>query len=562
MAAESEKKKKKLSGILKKINYKKCIKYVIILGVIIFAVIKIKGMMQGAQNMYTPQIETAKVSRSDVSMILSGKGTVEPLDQYKVNALVKGEILKAPFEEGQEVKKGDLLYQISTKDVENSIKAAKLSVRRAQKNYTDVKDNLNDLSMTSKESGYIKKLYVKKGDKIQAGTTIADVYDNDTMYIDVPFNSSDVKSSWVGEKAVVYMDGSMEQVNGKITEVSNIEETLSGNMIVRKVTIKVNNPGGIATGSMGTASVGSVDCNSDGTFRPATEKSLIADGSGEIAELYIKEGMKIGEGAKVLTFSKKDIVSQIENNDIAIEEAKLSLENQTNQLENYSINAPISGQVITKNKKQGDTIDMSAATDNTLVIIFDLSALTFKMNVDELDIKNITVGQEVKITADALPGSEFTGVVDKISLNSINNNGVTVYPVTIRIDEKGGLLPGMNVTGKIVTKQVKNALVIPVNAVQRNNVVYIKDAAAAVADDKKAEEEEKKNDMQTAMMYGTIGSGGVPEGFKEVKVTTGVSDEINIEILDGLKEGDEVYVPATEMSGDSMMATMETETVE
>lgn len=546
MGVEKEKKKIKIPGFLKKINYKKCIKYAIILGILVFIGFKVKGMFKDVQQMVTPTIETAIVTKGDLGMVLSGKGAVEPLDQYKVNALVKGEILKAPFEEGQEVKKGDLLYQISTKDVENSIKAAKLSVQKAEKGYLDVKDNLNDLSMQSRETGYVKKLYIRAGDKIQAGATIADIYDNDTMYIDVPFNSADVSTGWVGSSAVVYMDGSMEALSGTVTEVSNFEETLPGNMLVRNVTIRVRNPGGIATGVSATAAVGNIDCNSNGTFRPATEKSLIADASGEIDKLYLKEDGRVSEGETILTFSKKDIQSQLENSDIVVKEAKLSLENQTNQLDNYSITAPISGQVITKNKKQGDTIDMSATTDGTLVIIYDLSALTFKMNVDELDIKNVALGQKVKITADALPGAEFLGKVDKISLNSTNTNGVTLYPVTIRIDKKGDLLPGMNVTGKIITKSVKGVLTVPVGAVQRNNVVYVKDPTY-----KPEEKEKTKEEKANEMMWGPS-SGGAPEGFKEAKVTTGVSDGMNIEIISGLKEGDEVYAPAAGMSGGSM----------
>ncbi len=64
----------------------------------------------------------------------------------------------------------------------------------------------------------------------------------------------------------------------------------------------------------------------------------------------------------------------------------------------------------------------------TLAIISDLSALTFDMNIDELDISKVKVGQRVRITVDALPGQEFSGYIDKININGTTTGGATSYP--------------------------------------------------------------------------------------------------------------------------------------
>jgi HlyD family secretion protein len=64
-----------------------------------------------------------------------------------------------------------------------------------------------------------------------------------------------------------------------------------------------------------------------------------------------------------------------------------------------------------------------------------------QLNVDELDIAKVQVGQTETITADAAGGKTYTGIVTKVNINGTTNNGVTAYPVTIRIDETEGLLP-------------------------------------------------------------------------------------------------------------------------
>ncbi len=533
----SVKPKRKIN--LKNIKWKKVIKYTVILLIIAVIAGKVMELLKPAGNQAQMSVQTAAVTKGNVESMLSGKGTIEPLDKYEVNALVKGEVLEAPFEEGDRVSKGDLLYQISTKDVENSIESANLSVEKAKRNYDDSMIKLGDLEQTAKISGYVKKLYVKAGDNIQAGSNIADIYNSDYMYLEVPFLSALVKDSLIGKQATITMDTTLEQLKGKVTAVSDMEETIAGNIATRKVTIKVKNPGGIAAGALALASIGTEQCAANGTFRAGVEQTITAEGSGKISTLKLAEGRYMESGSTIYTLASKDMNNAIEDSKLSLKEAELALKNQKNQLENYSIQSPISGQVILKNKKKGDTIDPGTdSSKGALAIVYDLSAMTFRMNIDELQIRNISVGQLVRITADALPGEEIEGRVEKIGLNSTTNNGVTTYPVTIRIDKTGNLLPGMNVTGKIITAKSDNVLMVPTGAVMRDNIVYVKTADK----DTKAEGTGHKDN-------GSVDSEGVPDGFKEVKVEVGISDGTYVEIKSGLKEGDEVYIPFVDTSG-------------
>ena len=148
---------------------------------------------------------------------------------------------------------------------------------------------------------------------------------------------------------------------------------------------------------------------------------------------------------------------------------------------------------------------------------------------DELDVDKIELNQKVDITADALPNNRFEGYVNNININGTSTNGVTTYPVEIVVNNPDGLLPGMNVNAEIVIAEKENVLTVPVSAVMRGNTVYVKGVKTEKTDGKSA---------------GKAAFNPAPDGFGAVKVTTGISDDNNIEITSGLKEGDVVYVRA------------------
>lgn len=485
---------------------------------------KANDMMEGMYQTQTPDMQ-------DLQVELTGTGTIEPNDQYSITPMVQGEIIEAAFEEGDIVEKGQVLYQFSTENVEDSIKSAQLGVEQAKQNYNDAVDSKqqtkDNLSLISDQEGYVKKLYVSAGQKITAGSKVADVYDNTTMSLEVPFNASDVKNSWLGNRANVYVEDEGERLRGTVTNVDPTTTTLAGNMVVRYVTIEVINPGGIAAGMSGSASIGSVDCNTAGTFSVKSEGTLIADGSGTIDSLKIKEGKYLNKGDTYLVLEDATVGDSVKSSQLSVESAENQLSSAKKSLDDYRVTAPISGTVITKNAKAGDNINATYA--NPLAVIYDLSKVKFRMKVDELDVLKIAVGQEVTVTADALPEVEMTGHITNISLEAITNGGVTEYPVTVEMDEVGSLLPGMNVSARIVLEEQKNALCIPVDALMRGNVVYVKNAP-----EQQTGEEELAD--------------GVPNGFHAVDVTVGISNDSEVQILSGLTETDEVYVPRTEIT--------------
>jgi len=465
-----------------------------------------------------PAYQVQAVQRRDLSVSVSGTGTLAPAASYQVKALVSGEILEAPFQVGDRIEKGDLLYRIDAKDAEAAVQQAELTVRQAQLSRDELEENLR---LTASASGVVQKVYVQKGDLLSPGSPVADILDTSTLYLTVPFQSAGAAELAPGQSAQVTLAGTMEALPAVVESVSSAELVGAGGALVRQVRLRLSNPGALTEGTSATASAGELACAGSGTLEAASRQTVTARASGEVTAVYAAAGSGVSAGSVLAELGGAQTRSALENADIALESAQLSLQRAQDALENYIVTSPISGTVIEKTFKEGDKID--SMDSGSLAVLFDLSAMELKLNVNELDIGKIREGQTVEIAADAVPGQTFRGTVERLSVNGTTANGFTTYPVTVRLEDYGELNPGMNVTTGIIVEEMKNVLSVPASAVQRGDTVLIPGEGALAGD-------------------GTTLAD--PSRTEERAVTLGGGDGEYVEIVSGLGEGDLVLVPA------------------
>lgn len=501
-----------------KINKKKIRNIAIILvgGLILFGCLKgfLPNNKSGTNEIYT--IES--VETRDIVKSLDGSGTLKPANSYTVMTLVEGDILSSNFEEGDKVEKDTVLYKIDSSDTAKNIEKVQISLNQAKRNYDNV---LKMQYVESPINGRIHHLNVNLNDDISQGEVIAVIRDSDTMTLEIPFLSDDAKTFSLGQEAIVTLDNTFETVLGTITKISGTDTVGLGNMITRNVTIDVKNAGGISNSQAATASVGNIYCAGSGTFKYKSEENVISTIAGTVIELNFKEGDKISKNDRILKLGGDSLENQIQNSKDSLRNAELSMEMTEDQLDNYTITSPINGTIVDKKYKIGDTVEAG----KQLCTIYDLDYLEMVLNVDELDISDISVGQPVKITADAIQDVEYEGIVTKVSVAGITTGGTTSYPVTIRIDKTDKLLPGMNANSEIIIDEVKEVLSIPNEAIERDDMVLI------TADSPSASNALKDKEA--------------PDGYVYVTVETGLSGEDYVEIRSGLNVGDKIaYIPA------------------
>ena len=487
--------------------------------VAVFAVVK-----KSSKKKSDGETATARVTRGSISRVLEGSGTLEAIDQYEVSALVSGDVTADFFEEGDMVSKDQVLYKIDASSIEKNIDKAQNALSQSKMSYSEAVEAYGDLTVSAPCKGVIKTLYIKNGDDIKTGDRVCDIVDSDTMTLEIKFLSSQAGGIYSGQAANIEMTGGGGSYMGTVKTVSSGSTVNSLGVPVTNVEISVTNPGAITTGDTATAVVGGTACAEPGTFKYSHEETVTAKASGKVRNLSLIEGDRVSAGRTILTIESSSVSNQVKKSALSVSDAELSLKGLQDDLDQYSISSPIAGKVIQKTVKAGDKV-ASQQGSTSMAVIADLSALTMTMNIDELDISSVKVGQDVEVTADALENQVFHGVVNKVSVIGTSQNGVTTYPVEVLLSdvENTDLIPGMNVSATIVLEKKDDVLLIPTTAVKRGNKVKM------------------------------LGSG------EEVEIETGIDDGTQVEVLSGLSEGDQVEIAdvPTKSVEDTMMHGMQ-----
>ena len=512
-----------------KTHKKRCIAVVAAAAVLVAVIVPRKSRSASADLAYTQE----KLGRRNIVNVYDGSGTINAADSYTVKSLVTGTVLTADFELGDTIQKGDVLYVIDSSDVEGDLESAQLSVSQAQRSYDDAADARN---VRTKIGGEVSSFAVAAGDAVQAGQTVATVRDTSVMLLAVDFPAAEAQSFAVGQAAQVMPDTTFEVLNGTIRSVSGADPSGDASLMTCTVTIAVPNAGSLTTAQAAVAQVNGVSSLNSAHFAYQREETVVAAASGTVSELCVREGSTVRQDDVLLRITGKDLDKQAQNAADNLRSAELRMSSAERNISHYTIDAPISGTIVDKKVKAGDKLSANDTAMQNLCTIYDMSYLEMKLNVDELKIRSLEVGQEVDITADAVPGETYKGVISSVLVAGTTANGSTSYPVTVRIDDMGELLPGMNATAKITTASVKNVLALPNAALVRGSYVLVTRDSPSAAN------------AETSMT--------APDGYVYVKVTTGISDDDYIEVKSGLQEGDTIAYDNSSVSATDFYSTM------
>ena len=461
--------------------------------------------------------------KRDLSNSLSGTGTLNPANTYNVKSLVAGKVLTSTIEEGDIVEEGTVLYTVDASDATTKAEQASITLQQAQRSYDKTVDRQY---VRAEVASVVATLKVAKGDEVTSGQEVAVIRDSSKMVLHLEFPAADAAAFSVGQSAEVTLDGTFETLTGTVTAVTGTDTLSTGNLLTRTVTITVRNAGGLTTAQAATATINGVSCIAAKCFEYQAERTLTTLAAGTVTAINVQEGGAVNKDDIVLQISGEDLTEAIQSAAETLRSAELNMDNLQEAMNNYTVTSPISGTIIEKNAKAGDALTAGA----DLCTIYDLSYLVMVINVDELQVSDVSVGQSVQVTADAVPDKTYTGTVTRVSMKGSSNGGTTTYPVTVRIDETEGLRPGMNANAEIVIAEAGNALAVPNAAIVRGGYVLVtKDSPSAANADP---------DMTA------------PEGYVYVPVKIGVSDDDYTQIISGVTGNDTVAYDPSSVSTD------------
>lgn len=491
---------------------------------------------------------TAAVARGDLSVVISGSAPISSAKKYDFTSNVSGTLIKINAKDGDLIKAGDLIFEIDDKDTQLQIKQLKNSIAQAQLNYESKKKDLMASTVTAPIDGEVSDVQVKVGDNLQSNGALLTITDKSKLKLLLPFKNTYRTKLEVGQQARVNVfDTTKEElykVTGVIDSVSSPSYTTADGSEVYNVRIIIENQSSLKEGMVGNAII-----EIDGKELESIESSTLSymdsvtvrtESGGKIDILNVENGQNVKKGDILAEFNNEDLRLDVETSSLKLEDLHTQLETAQEKLLDYKIYAPFDGTFTLNDIEQGNSIKQG----DILGSVANYDIMEFSIDVDELDIAQIEVGQSVNVTIDALEETAekpLKGTVTKIAVEGSSSNGVSIYPVTIQIEENELLKGGMNANAEIIVNQKNDVLYVPVDAVQKRNG---KSYVMVVSKEDKNPGTDGDNPQKQ--------KGNEPK-IERKEVVTGINTADYIEIISGLNEGELVVVTATSSNTNNRM---------
>ncbi|CAZ98410.1 MULTISPECIES: efflux RND transporter periplasmic adaptor subunit [Zobellia] len=334
-----------------------------------------------------------------------------------------------------------------------------------------------------------------------------------------------------------------------------------------------------------------------GTIEPITQVEVGTQVSGVVEKIYVDYNSVVTEGQLIAELDKTNLkaatvqaqaaydnaVSQRNYTKTIYERQKTLFENQVisqsdfddavynyetakgnvtqrlsdlqkakTNLEYANIYSPIDGVVLSRDIDEGQTVAASYSTPTLFTIAQDLREMQVEADVDEADIGQVQEGQRVSFTVDAYQGEIFSGIVTQVRLNPTVTSNVVTYTVVIKADNPDlKLKPGLTATISIYTLELKDVLSVEAKAINFKPsppelMAYNKQQNLSMA--RPEHPMESDEEATVVWIYGANGA------ISPQKVTLGASDGVKVQILSGIKEGDQLVYS---LKSESTIATSE-----
>ncbi len=521
---------------------KKIFKNKLIIGIILILILA--GGYFEYKKLVKKEVQTrytlAEVEKGTIIVSVSGSGQISTSEQLEIKPRVSGEIGEIFVEDGQKVKKGDLLLKLKTKDFEDAIDDVNLALDNAkttleslkinEKNsQSDLSDNyregfnaisnaFNNLPQTVEtlEEIFTKSSYEGEQGDIDYYQRIVGLYSGQSFsekemedyFLKLKKKYQTMRDDFLSlskSSSSEIIENWIEKTSNLVKEISDLSRKGRDIISFYKETISRQNlipPISLTTTENQLTSLNEIIKSLDLDFSTLSSLSKAID---KLKDTISNLNDQIGLQQKT-----------IEQKERALEKAK-------ENYDNCFILAPFEGRIAKVNVKEGDNV--SSATSLFTFISHQKIA---EISLNEVDAVKVKVGQKVTLTFDALPELTLTGKVLEIDTIGTVSQGVVSYEVKIALDaDDERVKPGMSVTAEIIVDAKSDVLVLPKSAIKSQGENYFVQLVE-IPEEKKQEFLNNKS--------GVI----LPTQPKIQQIEVGISNDRLIEILSGLKEGDVV----------------------
>lgn len=376
-------------------------------------------------------VETAPVARGDIEQVIEVTGDISALDKATLSAKISGRVAQVNAREGDRVSRGQVIVVLDQQDLLTNLQNAQAGLDTAVARLSQ-----------AKTSQTVTKIQTDAAiEQAQAALQSANAG------LAVAKNPSRSQERTVAENAVAEARAHLDRAEADYRR----NQTL------------------VKQGAISQAAFDVVESSykiAQAQYRSATERlSLVKEGGrteivrqAEAAVAQAREGLRAAKANASQNLLRKEDVRQAQ---AGLAQARAGVALARQQLSYAFVRSPISGVLASRTTEPGQVI----AAGQALGDVVNLGSLYLKGDVSETEVVNVTPGQQVRVSVDAIPNRTFAAVVEKVfpAAPTSNRN----FPVRVRITgSDGAIRPGMFARGEIVAGMFRNVMLVPKDAVE------------------------------------------------------------------------------------------------
>ena len=490
------------------------------------------------------QIQTQPAQISSIQSMVQGSGNAKAKDTAAITLTQGGTVQEVFVTAGDTVTEGQPLYTIRSQAAEDEVTAAQEKVSNLQKDMADLHKALNNLTVRAPFAGkLIEVSEFETGSNVSSGASVATLVNDKKLKLSLYFSYAYENDIYVGQSVSVSIPAVMDSFTGSVEQVNKVHYITPEGADHFEVVVAFDNPGTLTEGMTASAALTAANGTpiypyENGTTKYYETRKIVTEAGGPLLSANLLCYSNVSAGQTLLSMGSDTIDSDIRAKQKEIDDAMEKLTEAQKALNNFNAVAPIDGTVTTCTLAEGAEVK----SGDTVIIISNTTTMLVNITVDDRNISFVKPGMTVDLTD--WNGNVFTGTVSSINTGSAEaGQGMTSFPVTLTVDNyDGSLLEGVWLDYSFVASQSDDCIVVPMQSVK-----YVSDENGETASVVFIKADSKPENT-VAIDIPPTEPGATPlypsesEGFYPVPVTTGLSDNYNVEIKEGLTGDEEVFV--------------------
>ena len=491
------------------------------------------------------QIQAQPAEISSIQSTVSGSGNAKAKESAAISLTQGGTVQEVFVAAGDIVTAGQPLYTIRSQAAEDEVTTAQERVTNLQKDMDDLVEKANNLTVRAPFAGKLVEVSEFQPDeKVSEGAAVCTLANDKKLKLSLYFSYAYEHDIAVGQAVEVSIPAVMATFPGTVETINKVSYISPEGSVYFEVIVVFDNPNTLTEGMTASAKLTAADGSPIYPYENSkTEyyevRKIVTESQGPVLAQNLLRYANVNAGDPLLTLGSDTIDSDMRAKQKEIDEAAEKLAEAQKALANFNATAPIDGTVTSCTLTPGAEVK----SGDTVITISNNTNMVVEITVDDRNISFVQPGMTVDLTD--YNGNVFVGTVSSIdmSIGENSSNGMTSYPVTLDVDNSAGtLLAGMWLDYSFVASQSDECVVVPMQAVK-----YVSDAEGNTFSVVFIQADEQPENTVELDIPETE-PGQTPQyptpadGYYPVPVTTGLSDNYNVEIKEGLQGGEMVFV--------------------